>query len=295
MKRSTSILIAVLVVLILAAYLVMQKPGEQSASSGSSGLLAQIDSLAVDKIEVRAPDRTVVLEKKGTEWFVESPMHYRADQGNVASAIHQLKTLEGKGIVSNNPGKYSLFQVDSTGTLVKVYEHGAEKLSMIMGKATSTYTDTYVRVGNSTDVTVAGGVFGYVVSRPLKDWRDKTILTTPRELIKEVKFQYGDTTFVLAEKDSVWMIGRDSTQLPAVSSLLGSLASIQADDFVDSTITPKVTAQISFGGNQIRFAFKKETEKFFVQTGLSPQWYVIESWKATQLLKRKKDLIKAKK
>ncbi|MGB2866898.1 MAG: DUF4340 domain-containing protein [Bacteroidota bacterium] len=294
MKRSTYVLIAVLAILLLVAYLVMQKPGEQSASSGSSGLLAQIDSIAVDKFEVKAPDRSVVLEKKGSEWFVESPMHFRADQGNVASAIHQFKILEGKGIVSSNPDKYSLFQVDSTGTLVKVYEHGAEKLSLVIGKATSTYTDTYVRVANSKDVVLAEGAFGYVLSRPLKDWRDKTILTTPRESIKDVKFQYGDTTFVLGEKDSVWMIGKDSTQLTAVSSLLGSLASVQADDFLDSTLAPKLMAQISFNGNQIRFAFKKEKGKYYVQSGSSPQWYVLESWKATQLLKRKKDLIKSK-
>ena len=294
MKRSTYLLIAALAFLLLVAYLVMQKPGEQSALSGSSGLLAQIDSLGVDKIEVRAPDRNIVLEKKGSDWFVESPMHYRADQGNVASAIHQVKALEGKGIVSGNPDKYALFQVDSTGTLIKVYERGAEKLAMIMGKATSTYADTYVRMANSKDVLLAGGVFGYVLSRPLKDWRDKTLLLMPGETIKEVKFQYGDTAFVLAQKDSVWMIGRDSTQQSAVTSLLGSLASVQADDFLDSALTPKLMAQISCDGNQLRFAFKKETGKYYVQSGSSPQWYILESWKASQILKRKKDLIKSK-
>ena len=296
MKRNTLALVGLLAVLVVVAYLVLQKPGEQSSSSANAGLLFQVDSLAVDRIGIKTRTGRVVLEKKGVEWFLQAPVSYRADQANVASAIHQIKALEGRGVVSSNPDKHSVFQVDSSGTSVSVHEKGAEKTSFVVGKSSSSFDETYLRIGNSKDVVLAEGSIGYAFNRPVKDWRDKTIFAAPRENIREVKFQYGDTTFVLTQ-DSVWMIGKDSTQAEAVSNLVSTLANVQTDDFYDSMLVrpPKTIAMISCGGSQLQFAFRKETGKYLVQSSTSPQWFVLEQWKANQLLKRKKDLVKPKK
>lgn len=131
-------------------------------------------------------------------------------------------------------------------------------------------------------------------SRPAKDWRDKTIFTTARDNIKEVRYQFGDTTFVLAFKDSAWVIGRDSAQESVVSNLLTSLSNVQADDFVDTLLQrpPKITAQIAYAGTQLNFFYLKQGEKYLVQTSASPQWFEMLSWRAHEILKRKQDLKK---
>jgi hypothetical protein len=124
------------------------------------------------------------------------------------------------------------------------------------------------------------------------DWRDKTIFKTEQNKINSLKFQFGDTTFTLSKKDSLnWVIGSDSTVNSTVTSLLGSLANFQADEFVDSTITvmPKLTAAIETQGSQLRF-FKRTDNKYYVQSSGSSQWFAIQEWKANQLLKRKKEL-----
>lgn len=292
MKRSTSILIGLFVVLLVIAYVVMQKPGEQSASTSGSGHLVTIDSLSVDKIEITSPSAQIILEKRGIEWFLEKPVAYRADQSNVTSLIQQIRNFEMKGIVSNNPEKQSVYQVDSTGTLVTVYEQGKEKASFIVGKMGTTFSETYMRKKNSNDVALVGGVFGYMFNRSAKDWCDRTILTVLRESIKEVKFQYGDTTFALAFQDSVWKIGSSTVQESAVNSLLTSLSTLRADDFVDTppAVAPKLTAVISYGGVQVRFSEVKGEGKYWVQSSTSPQWFEMQSWNANQVLKRKKDL-----
>lgn len=297
MKRKTYILMGIFVLLLIIAFLVMQKPGEQSASTSGAGHLLTLDSLAVDKIDIKSPPTDVVLEKKGVEWFVEKPIVYRADQSNVTSLIQQAKNFEVKGVVSNNPGKQSVYQVDSTGTEVTIYEQGKEKASFVVGKMGSSFAETYVRMKNSNDVVLVGGVFGYMFNRSVKDWRDKTIFSVPKESIREVKFQYGDTTFTLAFRDSAWMIGQDSTQDYAVNSLLTSLSNLRADDFLDSlsasTSSPKIGVVISYGGGQVRFAEVKGERKYQVQSSASPQWYEMQSWNADQVFKRKKDLLKS--
>lgn len=293
MKRNTYILIGLLVLLLIIAYVVMQKPGEQSSTTSSTGNLLVIDSLAVDKIEIISPSAEVVLARKGVEWFVEEPITYRADQANVASLIQQAKNFEGKGVVSSNPEKQSVYQVDSMGTTVTIYEQGKEKASFVVGKLGSSFAETYIRMKNSNDVHLVGGVFGYMFNRSVKDWRDKTIFSAPRESITEVTFQYGDTTFTLSFRDSAWMIGRDTVQEYTVNSLLSSLSTLRADDFIDSppSFPPKITTLISYSGGQVRFAEKKGEDKYLVQSSASPQWFEMQSWNANQVLKRKKDLV----
>jgi len=293
MKRSTAILGVLFIVLLAAALLVLQKPGEQSSRSATSGPLVQLDSLAIDRVELKGPSGSVVLEKKGVEWYVTRPVQYHADQAAVASLIHRSKNLLVKSVVSSRPEKQAVFQVDSTGTLARIFENGTEKAAFVVGKLSSSYTDTYVRSVSSNDVVLVDGAFGHEFNRPLREWRDRKITLIPKETIREVQFQYGDTTFTLTFRDSLWTIGGSAVQQSVVNSLIGALSSFQADDFVDSTVmpAPKVNAQISVAGQQIRFAYRKDINKYFVQTSRSSQWFVAEPWTASQILKRKKDLI----
>jgi hypothetical protein len=288
------VLLGLLGVLVIVAYLVMQKPGERSSSGDTGEVLVSIDSLAVDGIEIKSQAGIVVLQKKGVEWFVQEPVLYKADQSNIATLIHSSRSLELKNIVSNKPEKHSVFQVDSTGTRVRMLERGVEKASFILGKSGSSYAETYARRTASSDVVLVTGASSYLFNRPVKDWRDKTIITIPRENIKEVRYQYGDTTFVLAFKDSVWTIGKDSTQEGIVGNLISSLSNVQADDFVDTLATrsSKPTAQISLAGTQLTFFYVKVGDKYLVQCSASPQWFEMQSWRANQILLRKKDILK---
>ena len=175
-----------------------------------------------------------------------------------------------------------------------IYENGNMKFSFIVGKAGPSYNDTYVRKAGSNDVMLVNASLTYSFTKPVKEWRDKTIFSAPQENIKEVTYQYGDTTFTLKNTSDAWMIGPDSTQTDVVTSLLSSLADIKADDFLDTAnvATKKIIAQITYGYGQVHFAYDKNTKKYYAQSSASPQWFVVEEWKANQLLKRKKDLVR---
>jgi hypothetical protein len=92
-----------------------------------------------------------------------------------------------------------------------------------------------------------------------------------------------------------WVIGSDSTINSNVTSLLSSLTNYQTDEFVDTTITvlPKLTCTIETQGTQLRF-FKRADGKYYVLSSSSAQWFAVQEWKATQVVKRKKDFVPAK-
>ena len=292
MKRTTWILVGTVVVLAVVTYIVLRQPGEVNISESSSALLVNYDSSSVDKIEVSSPGGSVVLEKQGNGWMLTSPIRYRADQNVVTAAVGKGKSIEVKNVVSSNPEKQSLFKVDSTGTLVQMFAAGNVVAAFRVGKPSASYTETYVRKEGSNDVCLADGMFSYMYTHVPKDWRDKSILKTDPDFIRSVTFKYGDTTLTLAMKDSLWRLNGDSIRQQAdVRGLMNALANLQADDFVDSALSaaPKQVALIDVDGTQIRFCQGRSTGTYLVQTSQSPQWYELQSWRAAQVLKRKKD------
>ena len=297
MKRNTVTLIGVLVVLLVIAYFVTQKPGEQSTSGLGTPLLS-LDSVAIDRMDIQSQKTHIVLEKRGVEWYLKEPIEYQAEPSAVGNFIHALKELRVQSVVSNKPEKFPMFQVDSaSGTHLSIYEKGTKKDSIIIGKVGASYSELYVRKLPSDNVDAVDPAIQYQINRAAKEWRDKTIFKTVKENIKEIRYQYGDTTFTLAFQDSVWKIGTHIVKTEDVNGILGWLSNFQADDFIDSTLhpAPKITALVSYAGEQLRFAFLKSQNKYAVQSSSSPQWFVVEAWKANSILKRQKDLVKTAK
>lgn len=292
MKRLTWILVGALIVLAIIAFFVLRQPGETSTTGTSGETLVSYDSASVDKIEVTSAGNSVVLEKQGNGWSLTSPIRYRADQGVVAAAVGKGKNIELKNVVSSNPEKQKLFQVDSSGTLVQMYAAGNMVAAFRVGKPSPSFTETYVRKEGSNDVYLADGMFSYQFTHPPKDWRDKSIFKTNPDGIRSVTYRYGDTTFTLANNDSLWRVNGDSVKDQAsVRGVINSIANLQADDFVDSALAsaPRQVALMEVEGTQIRFCEGKTTGTYLVQTSQSPQWYEVQGWRAAQVLKRKKD------
>lgn len=293
MKRSSIILISVAAVLAIAVYFVSRQPGERSVAESTSGPLVTYDSASVDKMEIRSTTGTVTLEKQGGKWMIASPIKYAADEATVTVAVGKGKELNVTNIVSSNPAKQEIYSVDSTATLLQVFTNNNLAASFRIGKPSSSYTETYVRKEGSDEVYSVTGVLTSTFVKSANDWRDKAILKTDQNNIRSVKFQFGDTTFVLTKKDSMnWVIGKDSTVNSNVTAFVGSLANLQADEFLDSTISsmPKLTAILETQGVQLRI-YRRSDGRHYVQSSGSPQWFVIQEWKAGQLLKRKKEFL----
>jgi hypothetical protein len=292
MKRSTTILTGLLVVLAALAVWVMQRPGERSLETAAGERLVAVDSAAVDAIEIQGSAATVRLERRGMEWFLSRPVEARANTSAVAGALGQASALRVKSVASTKREKHGLFQVDSaSGTTVRLFAGGTLQAAFVVGKPSEGYADTYVRSASSDDVVLAGGSFGWTFNRALRDWRDRTILTLPRTEIREILYQYGDTVFTVGLKDSVWTVDGRPANGSVVDDLIGTLSNFTCDDFVDSPATAKISASITVAGQQLRFAREPNGTRWWVQSSAGPQWYAVESWRADQILKRKKDLL----
>jgi hypothetical protein len=293
MKRSTLLLIGILAALGIVTYIVLQRPGESTSDASSPEMLVSYDSSAVDKIQISSGGSTVILALEGGKWMITAPVHFRADQSAVAAALSRGRKIEVRGLVSNNPEKQGIFQVDSAGTLVQVFERGTEKAAFRIGKPGTSDNETYIRREGATEVLVGEGPLAYLYVKSPNDWRDRTVFRADRDRITSVRYRYGDTTFTLSFTDSVWQVDSRPASPAAVQSLLSTLSNYLANDFLDSSFTPPgpPAATVEVLDAQIRFYPMHGSGRFLVQSSRDPQWYVAEPYRAQDLLKRKRDLI----
>jgi hypothetical protein len=296
MKRNTWSSLAVLLALGAIAYFVLQQPGEKSVKATSENVLVKLDSAAVTRLEISSTNDEIVLEKEGDIWYLTAPISKaRAAEHMVTRAVGAGTALHPKTLVSTNPEKQSLFKVDSAGTRVKFSDREGKSSTIVLGKTTTSFTETYVRLEGSNEVYIAEGALTSIYDRKPKDWRDKAIFKTARESITEVTFHYGDTTFTASRKDSVWKL--DDITIGEPTSFIAALSKFDTEDFVDTTIAklPRLSATIEVGGIEIRFYFHKETDKYLVQTTESSQWYTVPLWRAKQVLKRRPEFLAMRK
>ena len=291
MSRSTWTLLAILVLLIGIAVIVLQRPGERTSSDTSGAMLATFDSAAVDRIDLRSTDGTVALRKENGSWVLEAPLHYRADQSAVMALISKAHSIAVKNVVSSNAEKFPLFKVDSTGTSVRLSSGTATLASFIVGKPSSSFTETYVRKDGSSDVVLADGMFAYTFSRGANEWRDKTILTVKQDEIQSVRFAFGDTVFTVTRADSGWTVDGAKVSGSQIDRVMAALGGFAADGFIDTTFTPPKTPAATITVNGIDLRFYKETGNYSVQCSSTPQWFVVNDWKAQGVLKRKSELL----
>jgi hypothetical protein len=292
MKRTLWLLVAVALLLLAGTYLVLQRPGERNVTGASGDLLVQYDSAAVDRMIISQPSGTVSLERDGGAWFVNGDRRFAADPALIATAIGRGKGIALKSLISSNPSKQSLFQVDSSGALVRVFERGEERAVFRIGKAGPSFTETYVRLESSNDVYLADGLFTYEFTRKPNEWRDHTILRILPDAVTRIAFRYGDTTVAIQRSDSVWFVDGTRAQERPIRLFLAACAGLAADDFIDTALAafPPVRAQIDIDGTSLRFYGIEGAPTFIVQSSGAAQLFTVHAWRTQQLFLRKKDV-----
>ena len=292
MKRSTLVLLATIPIFVAAALFALKGPGEESSGSDIRGPFVTFDSAAVDRITIDGPGTSVELVRRDGEWRMVRPVPGRADQAAPAGFLHDLRDARRKEVVSSRPEKRSIFQVDSTGTTVRLYAGSAEAATIVVGKEAGSYLERYGRSGSSNDVVLVDGLGPGQMNKPLKDWRDRTLLRIPRERIGGVRYQYGDTVVAVSLRDSLWTVNGRPVRSEAVDGLLTALSAFEADDIVPvpPAAPPRVTASLRVGDVDIAFAYEKDRNAYLVRASGSPEWFRLEPWHAAQVLLRARDL-----
>lgn len=231
-------LIGVLVVLV-TLYFVVDFTGNKGKSKSTKSELVSLDTDAVTQININAKGKEVALDKKEGNWKIKlsDGQWVPATESSVNSALKALSEIKPARLASKKQEKWKDYQVDSSGTVVKIYEGSKLALDIVLGRFTmegQRKYSTFVRLSEEEEVYNVKDFMSFSVPSEINSYRDKVLAKVERDSISQLQFNYpSDSSFVLSKQGDFWSIADEHADSTSVSKYLGTLSSLTSSKFYD--------------------------------------------------------------
>lgn len=250
--KTLSLIFAFAVVLLLLQVFA----GGSEESEIFQGDLVSTAPSQVNRITFNQPTDTsfVEIEKVDGLWKVHANNEtFEADSQKIKAALREWNTMEVEALLTRDPSKHSRYRVDSTGTLITLYD-GDQQLDQVIVSSSqnpANPSDIYVRVPGDDRVFTVEGLNRSSIEANFNYWRDLTVWRVPPQSITEIRFQYpADSSFTIQKENGTWMAGTDSLDQQKTSTLASMLGRLRAagypPDEIDASLSTDPMYSIEF-------------------------------------------------
>lgn len=310
LKKEYLILFGVIVVLLV----VLLTGGRRNKMSYRVPDLAGINEENITKIEIFSEGEPIVLSGKDGKWTI-LPQEYTADPDKVSSMLDIVANLTLTELAAETKD-YQRYELDSAKKIT-VNAFGGDELlrSFDVGKVSSTYRHTFVRVGEDSRVYFARESFRSTFEVDRGDLREKTVMSFDLNEITGILIEQESSTLHFsktmmsaeapspetaeetaaqpAQAQEVWQT-EDGTKgnKTDIDSIVSQLADLKCDsyieekskdDFADPIYSIKIT-----GGKDYSikiFAKDEEADTYPAVTSETPYVFFLATWKAENIMK----------
>lgn len=235
MTKKNKILSIILVCLIGIAFLYSgpYKNWKENVNKKKS-FFSELNLDTITKFSVDYQGEETILEKQGERFKVAGTKDFYVDktaQDALLKIITDAKDSELE-LVSKNKDKREDFGFGEDKVIeLKMFENDNLLADVLVGDMTRDYSGSYIAESDSDNIYSVDANLNAVLSRD--DWRDYKIITSDKEAINKIRFQYPTREFTI-EKDSE--TGEWSGTLPytfkvapeKVDSILDVMTNLQA-------------------------------------------------------------------
>jgi hypothetical protein len=227
-------LLIVLVVLIAIVLLLRLGGGRDK---GEEPLVAGFDGDLAYRILIDGRQGRTVLERQGEVWIVTSEDSFPAEPSAVDKILEGIEGFSRHDVVSTNPAKQAIYQVDSSGTEVRVEDAtGVALASLVIGKVGPDYQSTFLRRADSDEVVLTAGYLAGIFERGKRTWQDLAIYALePGNITEMVLTRPAETIGLARDGAGQWHITRPESAAcdqNRVQKLARTLAYLKADEIL---------------------------------------------------------------
>ena len=165
-------------------------------------LFPQFDAEKVTSIRLNGKTNKLALVKSEGQWRAVEQDDLPVDKDQIKQALEVVSDLQRDDIISKNPSKQEIFQVDpNQGFEVEIYGEEDNSLARFyIGKNGPDFMSTYVRKADSNEVILYKGF--HLRSRfdkPAENWLDKFIILVQDGDVEGINFIRDDGAFSLVK------------------------------------------------------------------------------------------------
>ncbi len=209
MSKQVRVLLAILLILIVAV-LVSENPFKGRAETKVRAGKPLFPSYAEDdvtNVTVYGKRDTVALSREGNQWLLhEGSDTYPADTSGVMKMLAAVPKLTDRVVVSRNPEKQGIYEVDSTGTEVVMSGDTDRTIAhFFVGKPGPDFSSSYLRVHDSDAVLLQEERLGSVFDRVKEAWKDRYLIRRDREEVRTISVEGPETSYRLEKNaEGTW-------------------------------------------------------------------------------------------
>jgi hypothetical protein len=231
-KLSTKVLVTVFGLLLIAVFYLFLFDGNKNERTFRNELVF-VDTSKVDEIYLYPKAENyneVYLKKINDNWKVKIGEDKFAEVPNskIKNLFAQLLTIKPKRLASRDEAKWKDYQVDSTGTRVKIFEDGEQTLDIILGRFSFQQPrsmSTFVRLAEDTDVYEVDGFLDMTFNQSANSFRNNTIVSDNKNNWQSLTFIYpADSSFRMEKKDDKWFVDNIETDSAKTEQFLNKLS-----------------------------------------------------------------------
>ena len=310
LKKEYLILVGVIVVLLL----VLLGSGRKNKMTYRVPDLERVNEENITKIEISSEGETIILSGKDSRWTI-LPQEYMADSDKVSSMLGIIANLTLTELAAEKKD-YQRYELDEEKRIsVNAYSGDELVRSFDVGKVSSTYRHTFVKLDEDPRVFFARESFRSTFEVDRADLRDKTIMSFDLNEITGILIEQEDSvlhfskTMMPAEAPSP-ETAEDPTAQPAegqevwqtedgtkgnkteIDSIVSQLADLKCDSFIeekskDDFTEPIYSVKITGSRDYLLqiYAKDEDDDKYPAVSSENPQVVFLASWNAENIMK----------
>ena len=240
MRWQTTAILALVLVLAGGFYYVYEVrlgPGREEAAA-RKGRVFSADSKDVAEIELKRAGETVRLKREGEGWELLEPVRARGSRPTADEILANVLTAKIDRQIDPNPKSPADFGLDKPAAETTLTLKDGKKLGLALGAKNPTGVWVYAREHGKPAVFVLGESVLRDATRPVSDFRDRTILAFDVKDVSGFEVTLPDSALAAERTDGVWRLTR-----PAPLAADGETIA----EFLDKLATQKVTEFVADG------------------------------------------------
>jgi len=218
--QTTAVLAAVLIVLGAFYYVYEVRLGpEREKTEGRKGRVFAVEPADVTDVEIKRTDATVKLKREGDGWQILAPVNARGDRGSIDETVTSVVTARMDREIDAAPKSLGDFGLDRPVAEVTLRLKDGKHVGLVLGAKSPTGVWVYARETGKPAVFVVGDSVLRDTTRPVADFRDKTVLAFDQREVTGLEIDTRDDKIALEQADGRWKLTRPRA-LPADSDIV---------------------------------------------------------------------------
>ena len=199
MRWQTTAALAVILIALGAFYYVyeIRLGPEREKTEGRKGRVFTVEPADVAEVELKRADSTVKLKREGDGWQILEPVKARGDRGAVDETVTSIVTARMDREIEAEPKALGDFGLDRPAAEATLKLKDGKQLGLVLGAKSPTGVWVYAREAGKPAVFVVGDSVLRDTTRPLAEFRDKTVLAFEQKDVTGVELDMRDEKIAL--------------------------------------------------------------------------------------------------